>query len=407
MTSAFTVAGGGELNTADDTAAVTSAIAASPDLEPQLVANGPFAQGDDGVDTLVLTVSNVGYAPTSGTRIASVSLPRGFAATAMSGTGWTCTAATVSCVRSDALAAGASDPPVTVTLRIAPDAPGDVRFNALASGGGQLYEDNDGAVALRYVTQKPDLRIAISHDGTFRAGGTGRYSIVVSNAGFQPTDGSEVKVTVTVPAGLTAAALGGSGWTCSGSTLTCTRSDVLAAGGEYAPISLFVDIGAGAPATVTTTASVSGGGEVATGNDTASDATPIAPLAAPEAVAPSVYGVGGTGQTAAVSDLGPALARHGSLGFTAACARRCTLSAKLVLSRNAAKRLHLRVRTVRTLSRTVTTSASQHVALALPASVRKAARRHHVKTVSATLTVTARYADGRRTTTTRTVRIRV
>jgi uncharacterized repeat protein (TIGR01451 family) len=292
---------------------------------------------------------------------------------------------------------------VTVTLRIAADAPGDVRFIGAVSGGGQLYEDNDTAMALKYVAQKPDLRVAIAHEGTFRAGGTGRYTIVVSNTGFQPTDGSEVKVTVTAPAGLTAVALGGTGWTCATSTLTCTRSDVLAGGGDYPPIALFVDIGASAPATVTTSAAVSGGGEVATGNDTASDATPVAPAAAAAAVdAPARTVTVASGKVS-----GPLLAARGSLGFALTCAQRCTLSAKLVLSRASARALHLRSRTVRTLARTVTTSKAQRLELSLPARVRTAARRHHVKKVSVTLTITARYADGRRTTTTRTVHVRI
>lgn len=404
-TTAFAVGGGGELNASDDAVSVPAAIAASPDLESTLTASGPFAQGDNGLDTLVLTASNVGYAPTAGTRTATVSLPRGFTATAVSGTGWTCTVGTVSCVRSDALAPGASDPPVTVTLRIAADAPGDVRFSGAVSGGGQLYEDNDTAFALKYVAQKPDLRVAISHEGTFHAGGTGRYTVVVSNTGYQPTDGSEVKVTLTVPAGLTAVALGGTGWTCATSTLTCTRSDVLAAGGDYPPIALFVDIAAGAPASVTTSAAVSGGGEVATGNDTASDATPIAPAAA----AAAVDNVAPVSSVSLASEkvAAPLLAARGSLGFSLTCAKRCTVSAKLVLSRASARALHLRSRTVRTLARTVTTSKAQRLSLALPARVRAAARRHHVKTVSVTLTITARYADGRRTTTARTVRVRV
>src|SRR5262249_29218174 len=104
VSTAVTVAGGGELNAADDTTTFALAVAPSPDLEAALTAAGQFTQGDGGGDTLTLTSSNVGYAPTAGTRTAAVTLPRGFTATAMTGTGWTCTLATLSCVRSDALA---------------------------------------------------------------------------------------------------------------------------------------------------------------------------------------------------------------------------------------------------------------------------------------------------------------
>lgn len=407
VATSVTVSGGGEVNAADDVTTVSSAIAPSPDLEPQLVASGPFAQGDTGVDTLVLTSSNTGFAPTAGVRKAAFSLPRGFTATAIAGTGWTCTLGTVSCIRSDALAAGASDPPVTVTLKVAADAPGDARFTALLTGGGELYEDNDASIAIVYTSQKPDLTVAVSDSGGFRPGGTGRYSLVVSNTGFKETDGTEIKVTVTVPPGLTPVALGGTGWTCSTSTLTCSRADVLGAGADFPPISLFVDISASAPASVTLTAAVSGGGQVNTANDTGTDVTPVSP-SAPAAVAElSVEnaGVGGTVAPAA-KVAAPVIAARGPLGFSLSCARRCTLSAKLVLTRASAKRLHLRTRTVRTLSRTITTSATQKVSLSLPAKVRTAARRHRVRTVTATLTIIARDADGRVTTTSRAVRVR-
>ena len=52
-------------------------------------------------------------------------------------------------------------------------------------------------------------------------------------------------------------------------TLTATRSDALAAGGSYPAITLTVNVAANAPASVTNTATVSGGGEVNTGNDIA------------------------------------------------------------------------------------------------------------------------------------------
>ena len=64
----------------------------------------------------------------------------------------------------------------------------------------------------------------------------------VANTGADPTDGSAVTVTETLPAGLSAlvnnpgagagpVAASGPGWTCTGgATSRCTRSDVLAAG---------------------------------------------------------------------------------------------------------------------------------------------------------------------------------
>src|SRR6185503_20052516 len=122
-----------------------------------------------------------------------------------------------------------------------------------------------------------DLSITKTHAGNFTQGQTGAtYTITVSNAaGAGATDGSTVTVRDTLPGGLTATAISGTGWTCTLATLTCTRSDALAAGASYPPITLLVNVSSTAPAGVTNTASVSGGGETNTGNDTANDMTTI------------------------------------------------------------------------------------------------------------------------------------
>ena len=53
---------------------------------------------------------------------------------------------------------------------------------------------------------------------------------------------------------------------------------MLAAGGSYPPLTLTVNVAANAPASVTNTATVSGGGEINTANDTATDLTTITQL---------------------------------------------------------------------------------------------------------------------------------
>jgi hypothetical protein len=78
-----------------------------------------------------------------------------------------------------------------------------------------------------------------------------------------------------LPAGLIATSISGDGWTTNLDTLTCTRSDALPAGQEYPFITVTVNVATNAPNNVTNTASVSGGGEVNTENDTFSDPTVI------------------------------------------------------------------------------------------------------------------------------------
>ena len=76
------------------------------------------------------------------------------------------------------------------------------------------------------------------------------YALIVSNGGTGPTSGL-VTVSDTLPAGLTATAASGTGWSCSiGATVSCTRSDALAASASYPVIKLTVDVAANAAARI-------------------------------------------------------------------------------------------------------------------------------------------------------------
>lgn len=105
------------------------------------------------------------------------------------------------------------------------------------------------------------LNITKTHTGHFTQGERGTYTITVGNTGPGPTNGSTVTVHDTLPAGLTATSLSGTGWSCVLATLTCTRSDVLPAGADYPPIILKVKVSCTAPSQVTNTATATGGGD--------------------------------------------------------------------------------------------------------------------------------------------------
>ena len=122
---------------------------------------------------------------------------------------------------------------------------------------------------------QPDLTLTATHVGNFQQEDVGdTYTITVSNSGSGATSGT-MSLVDTLPGGLTATAMSGSGWTVNLSTLTATRSDALAPGASYPVLTITVNVAATAPASVTNTATVSGGGEVVTLNDTASDPTTI------------------------------------------------------------------------------------------------------------------------------------
>lgn len=118
----------------------------------------------------------------------------------------------------------------------------------------------------------PVLSITSTHIGNFTQGEQSvNYTLVVRNAsGAGPTSG-QVTLTNTLPAGLTAVSMSGTGWTCP-SASTCTRSDALAAASSYPPIVVKANVALNAASPVTNQASVSGGGSATA---SASDSTVI------------------------------------------------------------------------------------------------------------------------------------
>jgi uncharacterized repeat protein (TIGR01451 family) len=120
-----------------------------------------------------------------------------------------------------------------------------------------------------------DLTITKTHIGNFIQGQTGAiYTLTATNSGTAATSGT-VSVVDTLPTGLTATAISGTSWTCTLATLTCTRSDALAAGSSYSAITLTVSVAANAASSITNNATVSGGGEINTSNNSATQTTTV------------------------------------------------------------------------------------------------------------------------------------
>ncbi|HJQ98607.1 MAG TPA: hypothetical protein VJ826_09840, partial [Candidatus Polarisedimenticolaceae bacterium] len=115
-----------------------------PDLTVAKSHAGSFTQGQSGA-TYTIAASNVGTGPTSGTVTVGDALPSGLTATSFSGTGWSCTLAPLSCTRSDALAAGASYPVITLMVNVSASASSPLVNGASVSGGGETNTGNDAA----------------------------------------------------------------------------------------------------------------------------------------------------------------------------------------------------------------------------------------------------------------------
>jgi uncharacterized repeat protein (TIGR01451 family) len=119
----------------------------------------------------------------------------------------------------------------------------------------------------------PDMTITKASSGTFTRGSTAAYTITASNVSILGTTSGVVTVNDTLPIGLTPLTVVGTGWTCStsGQTVSCTQSTALGPGAAYSAIALNATVLQSAPATVTNTAVVGGGGEANLLNDTASN----------------------------------------------------------------------------------------------------------------------------------------
>jgi uncharacterized repeat protein (TIGR01451 family) len=281
VTNSATVSGGGEVNTGNDVAQDLTTILPppNPDLAPFMnhSANN-FVQGQSG-GFYRIDISNVGTATTSGTVTVSDTLPTGLTATDVSGVGWTCTAGVTSiCTQSTPLLFNNSYAPIFITVAIAANAPTSVVNTVTVSGGGEVNLANDTAndptsIAVPLV----DLLPAVAGTAFATQAETGvNYTILIENNGNVSSNGTVTAVT-NLSTGLTASAISGTGWTCTLSNLTCTRSDALIPFGVF-PITVTVDFAKNAPANGSVGETVSGGGDGNSANNTNSEFVNIQPM---------------------------------------------------------------------------------------------------------------------------------
>jgi hypothetical protein len=235
----------------------------------------------------------------------------------------------VTCYRQDALAAGSSYPPVTLTVQVAAGAPASVTNSVTVSGGG-MTSGPDSSTASggqtgtdpTAITQTgpagtppappapPSLTVTSTHTGGFGQGdGSDAYTLRVANAAAAGPAAGMVTITDSLPAGLTPVQLSGAGWSCSLAPAiaivtsssrrssvpntyepepTCFRFGSLAAGQSYPPVTLQVAVANNTQPSVTSQVTVAGGGMP--GPVSGSDVTTVTQL--PE-LAVSSYDSGG------------------------------------------------------------------------------------------------------------------
>ena len=142
-------------------------------------------------------------------------IPAGMTATAACGPGWSCTLGTLTCIAPDALA----------ERRVSGDHPhGERRGQRRRQPSSIPRQWRVPATPTRPTTPRrrndhravaPDLAIAKTHSGNPTQGQTGFvYTITVQNVGNAPRPDNDRQDTL--PTGLTATAISGSGWSCAG-----------------------------------------------------------------------------------------------------------------------------------------------------------------------------------------------
>ena len=185
-----------------------------------------------------VTVTNLGPSNSDASAAQPIrvtdTLPTGTTFVSAAGTGWTCAAgattpagrATVDCTRTTALATGAA-PAITVTALVDPAVQGSIRNDVLVTPG--LTPEpaggagNNTAFAVATVAESADLLLTKAVTTAITAGGSGAYTLTVTNLG--PSSARDVAIVDTLPAGLTFASASGTDWTCAPDATDPSRVD--------------------------------------------------------------------------------------------------------------------------------------------------------------------------------------
>ena len=231
-----------------------------------------FTQGDTG-DRFTITVTNTGPVTSGGTVTVTDTLPSGLTATAATGTNWSCTVGnpTTTCTSTDSITPSHNYADITLTVNVAANATNPQNNTATVSGSGDNTLSNDTANDSVPIIAAPVLSIVKGHTGTFTQGGTGVWTIDVSNTATGSTTAGTTTVTDSLFTGYTLASYSGTGWTCTGTaSVSCSSTTGVSGGSAFPTLGLTVNIPASSPSTVANTAQVSGGGSVGSPSSTTS-----------------------------------------------------------------------------------------------------------------------------------------
>ena len=241
-----------------------------PDLQLTLQHLGPFTAGSPGQYQIVVSNQLVQFNGTIGPTTATITVTDpmvpGITLQPVSivAAQWDCSTSTtllLQCTTDQILAPQASSTNIDFTVDVT-GAGGYLITNVTTVGGGgetsaQTSNNTWPDLAIVAGVPAPDLTIVSTHTANFTQGGTGSFFLTVTNSG-PAAWGNYVAVADSLPPGVSATAIGATGWTCSlsgipGVGMGCTRQDALAAGASYPVITIAVNVAADAPASVSNT----------------------------------------------------------------------------------------------------------------------------------------------------------
>jgi uncharacterized repeat protein (TIGR01451 family) len=158
--------------------------------------------------------------------------------------------------------------PIISSAIIAADLNGDGRVDIAATGtnGVEIFFGKPPAPA-------PDLTIASGHSGNPSVLQPASYTITVTNVGNAASSGL-ITVTDTLPPGMTATAISGTGWSCDLPTLKCTTSSAIAPNSSLT-FTVQASVNANQASTGNNVVNVAGGGDSNASNNSATDVTTI------------------------------------------------------------------------------------------------------------------------------------
>lgn len=199
----------------NNTSTVQSPTTPTIDLAIAKTHTGNFVIGTPA--TYTVTVANNGPSAATGTITVHDPVPAGLTPADATGTGWTCgiVAQDITCTNETDLASGASLPPITVTVDVAPAAYPSVTNTTNVDtppGANETILDNNTDTDPAAVAPLADLAIVKAHVGNFIVGTDGTYVLTVTNNG--PTEAiGPIVVTDTLMGGLDFVSGDGDGFT--------------------------------------------------------------------------------------------------------------------------------------------------------------------------------------------------